>query len=262
MKVLLISYLFHPYRAGGAERAVLDLARGLSLKGCRVLVMTAGRKEERYELQPGISVWRIFHLSPFFNHPASARKNGFLRAVWRLLAIWNPMVFGKTVAILRRFRPDVVHIHNFHGFSPALFSAARLLAIPVVFTPHDFFSVCRRYSFFKNGKSCGELCFGCRFWSRWVRDCLGRFHLLCLSRFSRELLLRRLRPGSTQLLYLASPLDAAEIQMAAAQKQRLVEKKNNGFPFMGRLNEFKGTAWLLETLPPGNSASGPFADRR
>jgi len=225
MKALLISYLFHPHMAGGAERVVLDLARGLSREGCRVLVMTAGRKEERYELKPGIAVWRIFHRSPYFNDPAQPKKNRWLRAAWRLLACWNPLIFAKTVAILRSFRPDIIHVHNFHGFSPAPFAAARLRSIPVVFTPHDYFAICRRYNFFKNGKSCEDRCFGCRLWSRWSRSCLGQFHLLSLTRFSRELFLRCLRPASNHLLYLASPMNSQEIRMAAAQKQRLAAKK-------------------------------------
>jgi glycosyltransferase involved in cell wall biosynthesis len=248
MKALLISYLFHPYTAGGAERVVLDLARGLSREGCRVLVMTAGRTEERYELQPGISVWRIFHRSPYFNDPAQRKKNRLLQAAWRLLACWNPLIFGKTVAVLRSFRPDIIHVHNFHGFSPALFAAARRLSIPVVFTPHDYFPICRRYNFFKNGQSCQDRCFGCRLWSRWSRSRMGRFHLLSLTRFSRELFLRYLRPASDQLLYLASPMNSQEIRTAAAQKQRLAAKKKTVFLFMGRLNEFKGIRWLLDSL--------------
>jgi glycosyltransferase involved in cell wall biosynthesis len=249
MNVLLISYLFHPLTAGGAEQAVLDLARGLSRRGCRVRVLTAGGRDEESELTPGISVCRIFHRSPYLNHPRREGKNILLQTAWRLLAVWNPWIFCKTVAVMRRFRPDVVHVHNFHGFSPAVFSAARLLAIPVVFTPHDFFSICRRYSLYKNGKSCSGHCLACRLWAGWTRLCLGRFRLLSLSRFGRALFLRYLRPGSEVQRCLPSPLDPPEIREAARRKGRLAGKKKTVFLFLGRLNDFKGVRWLLESFP-------------
>ena len=254
MKVLLVSYLFHPHEAGGAEQAVLDLANGLGHKGCRVMVLTAGNREERRELFPMVSVWRIAHRSPYFNDPRQARRNVLLRTAWRLLAAWNPLVFCKTVVVMRRFRPDVVHVHNFHGFSPAVFTAARLLAIPVVFTPHDYFAICSRYSLFKNGQRCVTPCRGCRLWARWVGFCMGRFHLLCLSQFSRGLLLRYLRPTSVLSRLLPSPLAAREIRALETGKQRLGSRPRTVFLFMGRLNELKGIPWLLQSFPRGVAA--------
>jgi glycosyltransferase involved in cell wall biosynthesis len=251
MKVLLVSYLFPPAGNGGAERGVEDLARGLNREGCHVLVMSAGRKEERVQLPGGVSLWRVHHRSPYFNDPAQPGRKGLVRAVWRLLACWNPLIFARTIAVLRRFRPDIVHVHNYHGFSPAPFAAARRLAIPLVFTPHDYFAICRHYSFFKKRESCRGHCFGCRLWSCWSMYCLGRFHLLSISLFSRELFLRHLRPASAHVLHQPSPLSLREIAQAAEAKRRLAAKKKMIFLFLGRLSELKGVRWLLDALRGG-----------
>ena len=249
MRVLLINYLFSPHEAGGAERVVADLAAGLGRLGCRVLVMTAGRREEKRELPSGVSVWRIAHRSPYFNDPRQPRRTMLLRVAWRLLAVWNPWVFLKTLAVLRRFRPDVVHVHNFHGFSPAVFSAARLRRIPAVFTPCDFLAVCRRYSLYAAGRNCDRHCPACRLWARWVSLCLGPFHLLCLSRFSRDLFLRHLRPASARVITLPAPGTAADIAAARAWRRRQENKRRTVFLFLGRLSDLKGIPWLLESFP-------------
>lgn len=248
MRVLLINYLFPPHAAGGAERLAADLAAGLSRLGCRVLVMTAGRREEKLELPSGISLWRIAHRSPYFNRPRQPRRMFPLRVAWRLLAVWNPWVFLKTLSVLRRFRPDVIHVHNFHGFSPAVFSAARLRRIPVVFTPCDFLAVCRRYSLHAAGRNCDRLCPACRVWARWVSLCLGPFHLLGLSRFSRDLFLRHLRPASARVLTLPALGETADIAAVRAWRRRQKNKRRSVFLFLGRLSGLKGIPWLLDSF--------------
>jgi glycosyltransferase involved in cell wall biosynthesis len=44
--------------------------------------------------------------------------------------------------VLKRDRPDVVHVHNFKGLSASVFSATKDLRIPTVHTVHDYNLVC------------------------------------------------------------------------------------------------------------------------
>ncbi len=56
---------------------------------------------------------------------------------------FNPVSFWQTRQMIRKFRPDVVHIHNwFFAASPAVFIAARWMKVPVVHTIHNFRILC------------------------------------------------------------------------------------------------------------------------
>ncbi len=75
--------------------------------------------------------------------------------------VWNHQILAELSAILRDDRPDIVHFHNtFPLVSPAGYTAARRLRIPVVQTLHNFRLLCLNALFLRNGKPC--------------EDCLGR----------------------------------------------------------------------------------------
>jgi glycosyltransferase involved in cell wall biosynthesis len=60
----------------------------------------------------------------------------------------------------RRFRPDVIHVHNtFPLFSPAIFYTAAKSGAGVVYTLHNFRPLCPAGTFLRDGKPC-ELCLG------------------------------------------------------------------------------------------------------
>ncbi len=64
-------------------------------------------------------------------------------------------------AEIERFRPDVVHVHNFFPLlTPSVYDACRAAGVPVVQTLHNFRLACLNGSFFRNGRVC--------------EDCLGR----------------------------------------------------------------------------------------
>jgi glycosyltransferase involved in cell wall biosynthesis len=69
-----------------------------------------------------------------------------------LFFFFNPVSFWKTCRAIRRFKPDVVHVHNwFFAASPAVFIAARWMRIPVVHTIHNFRILCpSSFLFVKN----------------------------------------------------------------------------------------------------------------
>jgi glycosyltransferase involved in cell wall biosynthesis len=66
----------------------------------------------------------------------------------------------KMTRLLQRFRPDVLHIHNwFPLLSPSIISAAVTESIPVVQTLHNFRMICANGIMYRNGKICGD-CIG------------------------------------------------------------------------------------------------------
>jgi glycosyltransferase involved in cell wall biosynthesis len=69
-----------------------------------------------------------------------------------LFFFFNPVSFWKTCRAIRRFRPDLIHVHNwFFSASPAVFIAARWMRVPVVHTIHNFRILCpSSFLFVKN----------------------------------------------------------------------------------------------------------------
>lgn len=55
---------------------------------------------------------------------------------------FDPRVYRQVLAEVRRFQPDLVHIHNVSGASLAPFAACRRLQVPVVLTLHDLWLLC------------------------------------------------------------------------------------------------------------------------
>ena len=58
---------------------------------------------------------------------------------------------------ITRFRPDIVHVHNFFPlWSPAVYDACRDARVPVVQTLHNYRLFCPDAFFYRNGKPCED----------------------------------------------------------------------------------------------------------
>lgn len=67
----------------------------------------------------------------------------------------------RVAAAIERFRPDIMHVHNFFPLvSPSLFDAARAARVPSVWTLHNFRVACANGLLFRDGGPC--------------EDCVGR----------------------------------------------------------------------------------------
>ena len=70
-----------------------------------------------------------------------------------LFFFFNPYSFWRTCRAIRRFRPDLIHVHNwFFAASPAVFIAARWMRVPVVHTIHNFRILCPSSFLFVNNE--------------------------------------------------------------------------------------------------------------
>ena len=74
--------------------------------------------------------------------------------------IWNRQIHHQLQALLRRERPDIMHVHNtFPVISPAAYYAANEEGIPVVQTLHNYRLLCPAATLFRDGHVC-EDCVG------------------------------------------------------------------------------------------------------
>jgi len=76
--------------------------------------------------------------------------------------IWNKPIHQELRALMRREKPDIVHVHNtFPVISPAVYYAANGEGIPVVQTLHNYRMLCPAATLFRDGHVCEE-CLGKR----------------------------------------------------------------------------------------------------
>jgi glycosyltransferase involved in cell wall biosynthesis len=71
--------------------------------------------------------------------------------------IWNPSTRRALAGVLRRFTPDVAHVHNtFPLLSPSVLYACRDEGVPVVATLHNYKLLCASGDFFRDGAVCHD----------------------------------------------------------------------------------------------------------
>jgi glycosyltransferase involved in cell wall biosynthesis len=71
--------------------------------------------------------------------------------------VWSRPARRDFFSVLRREKPDIVHVHNtFIVISPSIFSACKQARIPVVQTLHNYRMFCAAGSFFHHGLVCEE----------------------------------------------------------------------------------------------------------
>lgn len=74
--------------------------------------------------------------------------------------VWSGEAYQTIEHQLQKYRPDVVHVHNFFPLiSPSVYYAAKRAGIPVVQTLHNYRLLCPNALFFRDGKVC-EDCLG------------------------------------------------------------------------------------------------------
>jgi glycosyltransferase involved in cell wall biosynthesis len=88
-----------------------------------------------------------------------------------LQTLWSPQTSRELAALIQRFQPDVIHVHNtFPLISPSLYWTASRAGVPVVQTLHNFRLLCLQAMFLRDGKVC-EDCLGKLPWRGAVRGC-------------------------------------------------------------------------------------------
>lgn len=138
MRVLLLTELFPPV-IGGIERHVVNLGRGLVERGHQVTVATVIHEgAQEHETLDGMNVVRLRSTSSKLEAAYADQGKHFLPPVP------DPGLMRGLRSLTQRFRPDIVHAHNWivHSFLP-LKSASHA---PLILTLHDYSLVCAKKS--------------------------------------------------------------------------------------------------------------------
>lgn len=176
--------------------------------------------------------------------------------------LWSARTAREVPALIRQFRPDIVHVHNtFPLISPGIYWAAAAQGVPVVQTLHNFRLLCPQAMFLRAGKVCEDclgrlplagLVHGCYRDSRVQTATLGAMLAVHrgLGTFRRKVSRYIALNEFCRRKFVAGGLPAERI----AVKPNFVDFPappaggRAGFLFVGRLSREKGIATLAEAL--------------
>ena len=193
--------------------------------------------------------------------------------------VWNERTRREFRALLRRERPDVVHVHNtFFMISPSIFSACREEGVPAVQTLQNYRLFCPAAVFFRAGRVCEE----CREHSLWRGIRHGCYHgspaatavVASMIAVNRR---RRTWPAQVDTFIAVTPFGRRKLAQAGLAEDQIVVKPNFVEPdpgegsgprdyalFVGRLSPEKRastmlTAWsrLRDPVPLQIAGAGP-----
>lgn len=198
--------------------------------------------------------------------------------------VWNEAVHQDIRTLIRRERPQVVHLHNtFPLISPAAYYAARSEGVPVVQTLHNYRLLCPNALFFREGRVC-EDCLGKAIpWPGVIHACY-RDSRPASGVVAAMLTAHRALGTWTRLVDIYVTLTEFARQkfiQGGLPENRLVTKPNFIYPdpglgegrgkyalFVGRLSQEKGVdtmlaAWevLKEKVPLKIAGDGPLASK-
>lgn len=164
MNILIGVHQFFPDHRTGTEVLTLELARGLRNRGHNIQILTTvAEKELSSRRTPWMSqdkyddfvIYRLHYGTKNQRDPISLHFDA-------------PDRVHLVKGLVTQLKPDTVHFNHIIGFSAKVIPEIRLMQIPVIFTPTDFWTVCPMATLYRtfdkqvcNGPGDGTNCVRC-----------------------------------------------------------------------------------------------------
>ena len=246
MKVAIISSAYHPYTVGGGERSAQQLAENLQRHGIEVFVIAAHRHDQRDEIN-GVPVYRVKSPNVYWSYETDQMPL-YKKVLWHTLESYNPRTAGKVLPILKREKPDVIQVRNYHNFSSAIWKIGRDLGIPVVQTLNDYTSLCYKITMFRHHQVCLRQCKSCKIMT-WPRQHLSQYvdQVVAVSQYT----LQKHEeydyfPNAHKSVIYTSPGDDEEVGLPFIKNAFIT------FGFIGRLHPTKGVLEAIKAFQAAN----------
>lgn len=256
-RVLVLSHGHPSFSIGGAEVASYNLFRGLdALPGV----------ESHYLARcgPPITPHRD---TPFLSLRQKERETLFFANDFDYFRLSNrdvQVLDGPFARYLQDVKPDLVHFHHMLGFGLEAIHAVKkvLPQVPVVFTLHEYLSICNHHGQMVKTKR-QQLCNRAS-----PADCSGCFPEISPAQFMRrELFIKAFFDQVDAFVSPSNFLIDRYVEWGLPQKKfRMIENgleiealaparplprrggRRNRFAYFGQLNEFKGARVLLDAV--------------
>jgi glycosyltransferase involved in cell wall biosynthesis len=278
MKICLVTNLYEPYSTGGADIYVKWIAEALRERGHEVFVVTTCPPRDSFlrikkEKIAGVAVYRFYPLNIYWGYLAQ-RKPLILKPFWHTLELLNPHVYFVFKRILKREKPDIVHINNMGGFSNAIFLASKRDGRKLVYTLHDYLSVCPKSVLLRhNFDRCNDPRFLCQIYQMIKRRNLKNTVDICIapSHFVLEMHRKYRMFGNDNCVVLRHGVEvsAADIEKTAKKREKYPKNKSLNVLYIGRVDRHKGLGVLTDAIKNTNrsdlnlhiAGSGDYLDR-
>jgi len=252
LKIMMLSDLYPPFQ-GGIETHVQSLSRELGKRGHSVVVCTLGRRDlPNYEEKEKVRIYRIeglFQGIPFLFKDPDRR--------------WHPpardwLISKRLARIIKSESPDIIHAHGWMVYSVLPLKTS--LAIPLVYTIHDYRLFCPKMLLMRGDSLCDRSsigsCISCMRRDYGLLRALTAYYgvkvnksklrhigkFIAVSAFAKEVYEKHLGLDGTKIVVIPNFYDIE------AHDER---NKTGGFPddfvlFVGWLMPHKGTDVLIE----------------
>ena len=192
---------------------------------------------------------------------------------------WSQRTFREIKRVIKKFVPDVVHVHNFFPLiSPSVFYACSEMRVPVIHTLRNYRLLCHTGLLFRKNRICEE-CVDCSIWHGLIHRCYHNSYLQTAS-ISLMLSAHRLMhtwQNKVSLFVASTEFSRAKFVKAGIPEKRIIVRPNyllndpgigaekrDGALFIGRLSHEKGLELLLNAwkelpdLPLTITGDGPL----
>lgn len=239
MKICYLNY-YNPFVIhGGAERVVLREAELVAQAGNQVIIVTTnGAKELQMAIlhEGKIKVWFLPNLVPF-DYESFLYKSTAL-----LLSVQNPISIKHVSQILRKERPDIVHIHNYGPMSIGVVNAAKRFGCKVIHTVHGYYFECPKGSLLKRT---GEICRNplplCKIYKKICKKTMIRCdRIIAVSPYVKERLINAGYSADTVSYVPNSVKEISQTSVAPSTVKEIL--------FVGRMVKAKGVDVLIKAL--------------
>jgi len=278
MKICLVTNLYEPYSTGGADIYVKWIAEALRERGHEVFVVTTCPPRDSFfrikkEKIAGVAVYRFYPLNIYWGYLAQ-RKPLILKPFWHTLELFNPHVYLVFKRILKREKPNIVHMNNMGGFSNAIFWASKRERHKLVYTLHDYLSICPKSVLLRNNSDrCNSPHLLCQIYQmvkrRNLKNTVDTF--IAPSRFLLEMhrKYRMFENDNCVVLRHGVEVSAADIEKTVKKKKKYQKHKNVNVLYVGRVDVHKGLSTLTEAIKNTNrndlnlhiAGSGDYLDQ-
>lgn len=239
MKICYVNYHNPLVTHGGAERIVFREAELVAQSGNDVILITThgGKELSTATLNNGkIKVWFLPNVLPF--------KKGTLmyKIMELLLSLRNPLLGLYVDRILRKERPDLVHIHYYGPLSISVVNTAKRLGCKVIQTFHGYHFECPRGSLYKrSGRICSNPLPFCKIYKEICRKTMLKCDsIVAVSSYVKERLIKaRYNPNTICLVPNCSKKISENFATRPDNKEIL---------FVGRMVKAKGVHVLIKAL--------------
>ena len=177
MKICLLTPLFHPWNAGGAENYVNTLAQTLAKHHEVIVVTTKGpraRKQDKSNPNPRVIEINPINIDSLYS---IIQKKSFIwtikKLLWFILSMWNISTYVQIKRILEIEKPDLIHSNGLKGLSAFLFSIGASLKIPQIHTIHDYELISPWLTLYRRGKPISRFNILDRIYIRYMRKISG-----------------------------------------------------------------------------------------